>query len=64
VVVAGLLGALLIGALAVGGPRTPPLQVVFSVPVALLVGIAFIRQGRAKMYDPRALPERLLPPEA
>lgn len=64
VVVTGLLGAILLGALAVGGPRTPPWRVVFSVPVALLVGSAFIRQGRAKTYGPRALPGNLLPPEA
>jgi hypothetical protein len=64
VVVTGLLGVGLLVALAVGGPNTPPLRVVASVPIALLVGIAFIRQGRAKTYDPRALPKDLLPPEA
>jgi hypothetical protein len=62
VIVTGLLGVGLLVALAVGGPRTPPLRVVFAVPIALLVGVAFIRQGLAKTYDPRALPKNLLPP--
>jgi hypothetical protein len=63
VVVAGLLSAMLIGVLAVKG-RAPPLQVVLSVPVVIVVGVAFIRQGRGKAYDPRALPKDLLPPGA
>jgi hypothetical protein len=64
VVVAGLLGVMLLGVLAVKAPDTPPWRVVFSLPVVFLVGGAFIRQGRGKVYDPRALPKNLLPPGA
>jgi len=41
--------------------KPPPLQVFFVVPMALLVGGGFVRQGRAKPYDPSSLPERLIP---
>lgn len=44
----------------VGSP--PRVRVLAIVPVAGMVGSAFVKQGRAKPYDPAAPPDAFLPP--
>ena len=39
----------------------PPVQAIAPLPVALLAGARFVKQGRALNYDPLALPTKYLP---
>ncbi|MBX3200224.1 MAG: hypothetical protein KF850_04880 [Labilithrix sp.] len=60
-VMLGALGVMLVYGLATG--HGPPRRSVFvAVPAGLLVAVAFLKQGRAKPFDPAAIPEELLPP--
>jgi hypothetical protein len=62
-VVAALFGvALVYGLMFV--PTPPPLRAFLSVPLLIVVGGAFIKQGAAKTYDPSAPPPKFLPPTA
>lgn len=42
--------------------QNPPLRIFLSVPVMLVVGGGFIKQGRVRIYDPAEPPADLLPP--
>lgn len=44
------------------GPKNPPLRIRTVVPVALVVGLGFVKQGRTVEYDPQELPTKFLPP--
>ncbi len=58
----GLLGVLVVVGMATTG-RMPPAQAIWPVPMAIFVSLGFLRQGRAKLYDPQQLPETMLPRE-
>jgi hypothetical protein len=45
-------------------PTPPPLRAFISVPLLIVVGGAFVKQGAAKPYDPSAPPAKFLPPTA
>ena len=45
-------------------PTPPPLRAFISVPLLIVVGGAFVKQGAAKRYDPSAPPAKFLPPTA
>ena len=54
-----------LGPVAADPSRGPePLSASYLIALTSPVGGAFIRQGRGKAYDPRALPKNLLPPGA
>ncbi len=60
-----VVGLLLAAAFAYGWlmmPTSPPRAMVAGVPIALVVGGMFVKQGRARSYDCDALPPKLLPP--
>jgi hypothetical protein len=42
-------------------PKPPPRRIIPIIPIALLVGGMFVKQGRARPYAADQLPERLLP---
>lgn len=58
------MGVAFVGLIAWGvatGHGSPPLRVVWVLPLAFVIGGGFVRQGGAKPYDPAALPQKLLP---
>ena len=64
-VVTLVMGALLAVGFIAGlamGKGNPQWRVLFVIPVALAVGVGFLRQGAARSYDPASPPAHLLPP--
>jgi hypothetical protein len=55
-----LFAAMIVYAFAIGDP--PRLRVVGAIPLGVLVGGAFVKQGGAKPYPPNAPPPSFLPP--
>jgi hypothetical protein len=60
-----IVGALLLGGLFVFGLATtskpPPWRVLWTIPLCFVVGGAFLRQGRTKLFDPAQPPAKVFP---